>query len=922
MIRYNAIVWIWLLLGPGDNTTAPPGKQDAAPRSDNRAALTVAPDSRMPYDSIDIDWNQVLGAIRGALDRVAVRLQDAPETTPPVRMAGLGNDGFEWTASGQLVMREPPDRDETEFSERGRVKPGYGTSAFDPLNEDWSSPRPTPPEDETPIDTRPLPVGAIPSGTADDVHSNEPWQNAEEALDPAEADESGEMDEWQEAETGGDIEPADDDDAGADEDESEGSDSPAPPDDETPVDEDETPVNEEAPVDQDETPVAEEEGEAESDTADEAEPADEEEDGGESDAAPAAATPPAGQAPSPAATGSLPPTTTPPPPATTDAPAPASEFTASDAAVMHDGGKTADKADVQADGEPAVPASTPASDSHAPADLGDFSDFSTIRRTPVIDIVTPQQPAAQPFAPEHAAAATPAPPAAAASDAKPAEPVAMRPPESGPPAAEAALAAFSLRTPGSIQATGNAPKFVRLAVDSHAILNTDENIDAVSVLHPQVADVVVSSPRKLYVIGKEVGDTQLRLESPHGMSVYRVSVEPNYQALETMIMATAPTSDVRIGTLKGRIVLIGRVSDAETVTKIEELAKVFQGGDVINHLAVSGVQQTVLRVAVAEVNKEAMRSLGINWAIGGSKLTRDFFFANNINQLNPTQFASNGLANVLTGQLTYSLLPNTNGAATNITFGFPRAELQTFVNALRENGLARTLAEPNLIAISGQTASFLAGGEVPIPVTQGGATAGAITIEYKEFGIRLAFTPTVGGGQVIRIHVMTEVSDPVTEARQINGLPVFSFRTRRVESTIECPNGHTFAIAGLLSESINAVSSKIPGVGDLPVLGTLFSSVEYQKQNTELVVLVTPQLVEALDPDQVTPLPGAEITEPSDLEFYFGQQLEGPRRNPEAGRASPEAAFEDDGAVASKRAPGRLQGPFGMSAFAEDGAAD
>jgi pilus assembly protein CpaC len=233
------------------------------------------------------------------------------------------------------------------------------------------------------------------------------------------------------------------------------------------------------------------------------------------------------------------------------------------------------------------------------------------------------------------------------------------------------------------------------------------------------------------------------------------------------------------------------------------------------------------------------------------------------------------LPNVLNGQLTYAAAPIANGLNTNLTFGFPRAEFQMFMNALRQNSLSKVLAEPNLVAINGQTATFLAGGEVPIPVTQGGAVAGAITIQYKEFGVRLAFTPTTLGHQIIRLHVMSEVSEAVPGDTIVGALPVFTFNTRRVESTIECGNGKTFAIAGLLSERVQAVAQKIPALGDIPVLGALFSSVDYQRNNTELVVLVTPQLVEPLDPQQIPAPPGSLVTPPDDYQLFALQQLEG-----------------------------------------------
>ncbi|MCZ6697909.1 MAG: pilus assembly protein N-terminal domain-containing protein [Planctomycetota bacterium] len=425
------------------------------------------------------------------------------------------------------------------------------------------------------------------------------------------------------------------------------------------------------------------------------------------------------------------------------------------------------------------------------------------------------------------------------------------------------------------------PELVPVKVDGLVRIEVDTPIDRVEVADPQVADIRVTSPTQFTIVGKNTGSTRLLLHMQNEIRSFLIFVEPNLVVLEEMIRSISPMSNVGVHSINGTIALTGQVADAQSATRIMELAKAYQGGEIVNHLSVAGNQQTLLRVVVAEVNKSSLRALGVNWAIGGSKLSRDFFLANNLGQLNPTGFASSGLADLTRGQLTYSVAPNTNGILTNLTFGFPRAELQFFVNALRENGLARVLAEPNLVAISGQTATFLAGGEVPIPVTQGGATSGAIVIEYKEFGIRLAFTPTVLGQQRIRIHVMTEISDAIPDSRQVANLPVFTFTTRRVESTIECGNNQTFAIAGLLNERVNAIASKIPGLGDLPVLGALFSSVDYQSEKTELVVLVTPVLVEPLEPDQVPAPPGTLITRPNDFELFGLQMLEGRARTSE-----------------------------------------
>lgn len=416
---------------------------------------------------------------------------------------------------------------------------------------------------------------------------------------------------------------------------------------------------------------------------------------------------------------------------------------------------------------------------------------------------------------------------------------------------------------------------ITLTRSTSAVLELHGKVDRVEIANPSVATAYTTTPSRIVVVGRGLGTTELAIYMGDQERVLSISVEMDMRPLRDMIASVAPGAAVTPRNVNGTIVLTGTVPDSGTAERLAELAALYESGKVLNQLRVAGVQQTQLRCMVAEVNKVALRQLGVNWALGGSDLSRDVFMANNLNQLNPTQIGSSGVANVLTDQQIYSIFPAVNGGTSNFTLGFPRAELQFFINALRENQLFRVLAEPNLTAISGQTAMFLAGGEVPIPVTQGGAVAGSITIEYKEFGVRLHFTPTVVGGQLIRLHVMSEYSDAIPGATIAGGLPTFSFTTRRVESTVECGNGQTFAIAGLLSERVRAISSKIPALGDIPVLGALFSSVEYQKSNSELVILVTPELVQALDPQQVGPAPGALMTDPSDYELFGLGKLEG-----------------------------------------------
>lgn len=524
-----------------------------------------------------------------------------------------------------------------------------------------------------------------------------------------------------------------------------------------------------------------------------------------------------------------------------------------------------------------------------------------------------------------------------AADGRTVEPVvslAVGPPTSTPGKSGSSKSAD--RFIRSIRRLGGATGSIALTEKESVAIDLGVEIDSAEIASPdsEVAEVTATSGTSVVVRGLSVGLAQLLLRSRESARVVQIRVERDLSALRELIRSLAPTSDVKAQSLNGTIILSGRVRDGVMAQRIVDIAKLVQGGEVQNHLKVAGVQQTMLRVVVAEVNKQAIRRLGVNWAFGASKISRDFFFANNLNQINPTVFASAGLADVanfrtpanaglpLRGQQLFSVAGVGNGPNTNVTFGFPRTEFQMFVNALRENRLFRVLAEPNLVALTGQTATFLAGGEVPVPVTQGGAVAGAIVIEYKEFGVRLAFTPTLLGGQRMRIHVMTEVSDAVPGPQIVGGLPVFSFTTRRVESTVECGNGQTFAIAGLLRETVRGVVSKIPWLGDIPVLGSLFSSVDYQRDDTELVVLVTPQLVEPLDPQQVVPPPGSLMTHPNDYQLFANQKLEGvahsaPSLSPVPRDTSPVNVWPDGASWPTTQSQLALRGPWGVEGYQE-----
>jgi pilus assembly protein CpaC len=409
-------------------------------------------------------------------------------------------------------------------------------------------------------------------------------------------------------------------------------------------------------------------------------------------------------------------------------------------------------------------------------------------------------------------------------------------------------------------------------------------------------------------------------------------------SLRQSLQKIDPQSSMEVVSVGPNLVLTGNVSDgyaAEQMLRIAELflpafsqaardgADTGGTGEVVNHLRVTGEQQVLLKVVVAELNRSAARSLGVNGFLAGEDF-RDAFAVNQIGGINPINIGAAADVDV-TGQIPF--LTGTEGVplapGATLSLGFPRAGIQTFIEALADNSLLRILAEPNLVAVSGETASFLAGGEFPIPVPQDQDT---ITIEFREFGVRLNFEPVVLGNQNIRLRIAPEVSTTdFSAAVQIGGFAVPGLTSRRAETTVIVGSGQTLAIAGLLDDQIRGFASQVPGLGKIPVLGSLFRSVEYRRNQTELVIMVTPELVAPMNPDQIHFAAGREVTEPSDFELYGMGKLEG---KPRKMKRAPIGGVEDDeryghqpvssmsGANRHRNANSRqfgLQGPWGFA---------
>lgn len=416
------------------------------------------------------------------------------------------------------------------------------------------------------------------------------------------------------------------------------------------------------------------------------------------------------------------------------------------------------------------------------------------------------------------------------------------------------------------------------------VIETTEAGSRAQVIESNIAKIDSLSPKQYLVTGVGFGMTQLIIWSESGeRKVVDIQVELDVRLLNEKLHDLDPQSNAEAMSVMGNIVLTGTVSGADAADRMQRFAALFVSPEaespemlIQNHLQIAGQQQVLLRCTVAEVTRSAARELGINGFLAGDDFG-DMFTVSQIGGFNPINIgaaadaAAMGTIPFLTGSEGIPLSPTST-----LSFGFPRVQMQVFLKAMADNALLKILAEPNLVAISGETASFLAGGEFPIPVPQGGSAAGALTIEFREFGIKVDFTPVVLAHQRIRMRVAPEVSETdFSNAIQIQGFVVPGLTQRRVETTVEVGNGQTLAIAGLLSEEVRGLASEIPGLGDVPILGALFRSTSYRRRESELIILVTPEIIAPMNPQQVPDVPGHDYLVPNDYELYALGQLDG-----------------------------------------------
>jgi pilus assembly protein CpaC len=470
----------------------------------------------------------------------------------------------------------------------------------------------------------------------------------------------------------------------------------------------------------------------------------------------------------------------------------------------------------------------------------------------------------------------------------------------GAPAGRAAAPADEPAAPSVVIRGLGADGKLRLMVNTSQVLTTRLPFKTVSVATPEIADFNRVEDAVILVTAKKPGATQLTLWDTAGdAQTVDVTVASDVETLQAQLDKIFPDEHIQATNVNGSVALRGRVKNLDVSKQAVAVATPY-ATNVLNFLEIGGGQQVMLQVKFAEVSRSASSQLGFStFATDGT-----------------SRFGTmNGPGGDPIGALAAGAEGTVNPAVT--VFGAGRlgsTAFEAFVTALRRNNLLRVLAEPNLIAMSGQEASFLAGGEFPVPVPQdsGGDGGGTITIEYKQFGVKLNFLPTVLGDGKIRLKVEPEVSDlDFSRSVSFDGFVIPALTKRTVSTTIELHEGQTFAVAGLLNNRIVANKDVTPLLGDLPIIGALFRSVRYERAETELVVLVTPRLVNALDPDQIGKLPGEGWTDPTELQLFLDRNIG--RSGDDVERDAAKAGRDGSAAAAGPAAkPARFRGQYGF----------
>ena len=415
------------------------------------------------------------------------------------------------------------------------------------------------------------------------------------------------------------------------------------------------------------------------------------------------------------------------------------------------------------------------------------------------------------------------------------------------------IATIMLALAGAGMIFAQGPEDIRLTVGKSIVIDYPADIKTISTSNSDIVDASPVTAREILVHGKAFGTVTLVVWSKSGQrNFYNITVEQNLEPLRRLLRDTFPNQDIHVQSSRDSLSLTGHVSSKDVADRATALATPF-AKQIVNNLAIatSVEKQILLRVKFAELDRSAATQFGVNVISTGA--------ANTIGRVSTGQFPAPS------DQQVSGAVGQGNGSqsttfqisdALNI-FAFRNdLNLGALVRALQTRNLLQILAEPNLVTTNGKEASFLVGGEFPIPVLQGGSNAGAVTIQFREFGIRLTFNPAITENNTIRMYVKPEVSAlDFAHALSFNGFNIPALSSRKMETNIELGEGQSFVIAGLIDNRVTETISKIPGLSSLTILGNLFKSKEVDRNNTELVVLVTPEITMPLAPGEAKPMP-------------------------------------------------------------------
>ncbi len=466
-----------------------------------------------------------------------------------------------------------------------------------------------------------------------------------------------------------------------------------------------------------------------------------------------------------------------------------------------------------------------------------------------------------------------------------------------------ALATITVFAGSTFPAFSQAPEPVQhivVPLNKSVTLPVSRPFSSAVVGAPEIADALPMTDRALYIQAKKIGTTNVSIfdENMRLIKVVDVEVAFDTGSLQSKIRASTGERGIRVSNNNGEVVLTGTASDAVAADRAVNLAKSWApNGAVINALAIASPQQVMLKVRFLEVNRDAGRQLGINWAAINGSGTRGVTLGQGGLTTQPPVLGGSAQQGAVTGTTScppagicppfgngiFQTIGTLVGANVGAPFGVILAEIvnkgiqiDTLITALETKGLLQRLAEPNLVALSGDTASFQAGGQFPVPIAvTSGIGIATPTIEFKDFGVLLRFRPTVLNNGIINLSINPEVSElDFTNAVQISGTTIPSVVVRRATTTVELRDGQSFAIAGLLQADSARNISQLPWLGSVPVLGALFRSASYQKNESDLVIIVTPVLVQPAAPGARLATPFDTSVPSNDVDFFLMGQTE------------------------------------------------